>query len=73
MMDKPFRLKRQESIEILIRAVTLATLSVAPAVAKTNPAELDRQTLEQRAVTAAIWGMPIVSMNAMLTFAKTPS
>jgi hypothetical protein len=27
--------------------------------------ELNRQTLEQRAVTAAIWGMPIVSVDAM--------
>jgi len=27
--------------------------------------ELYRQTLEQRAVTAAIWGMPIVSVDAM--------
>ncbi len=36
------------------------------AVAQThNPGELNRQTLEQRAVTAAIWGMPIVSVNAM--------
>jgi hypothetical protein len=27
--------------------------------------ELNRQTLEQRAITAAIWGMPIVSVEAM--------
>ena len=27
--------------------------------------DLDRQSMQQRAVTAAIWGMPIVSMNAM--------
>jgi hypothetical protein len=27
--------------------------------------EFDRQTVEQRAVTAAIWGMPIVSVDAM--------
>ena len=30
-----------------------------------SPADFNRETLEQRAVTAAIWGMPIVSMNAM--------
>ena len=27
--------------------------------------ELNRQTLEQRAVTAAIWGIPMVSVDAM--------
>jgi hypothetical protein len=27
--------------------------------------ELNRRTLEQRAITAAIWGMPIVSVKAM--------
>ena len=27
--------------------------------------DLDHQSLQQRAVTAAIWGMPIVSVNAM--------
>jgi hypothetical protein len=30
-----------------------------------HPADFNRETLEQRAVTAAIWGMPIVSVYAM--------
>jgi len=37
-----------------------------PTATQSSRAEdLDRQSLQQRAVTAAIWGMPIVSMNAM--------
>jgi hypothetical protein len=30
-----------------------------------SPEDLNRQTVAQRAVDAAIWGMPIVSVNAM--------
>jgi hypothetical protein len=43
-----------------------AAVSATPAIAQSpSPEELARQTLERRAVTAAIWGMPIVSVNAM--------
>src|SRR5262245_62169364 len=39
---------------------------MTPVIAQSlSPEELGRQTLGQRAVTAAIWGMPIVSVNAM--------
>ena len=44
----------------------LAAVAMRPAAAQTPSAEeLHRQTLEHRAVDAAIWGMPIVSVNAM--------
>ena len=43
-----------------------AAVTVVPTVAQSlGSEELGRQTLEQRAVTAAIWGMPIVSVYAM--------
>lgn len=43
-----------------------AVVSMTPVVAQTSkPEDLNRRILEQRAVDAAIWGMPIVSVNAM--------
>lgn len=50
-----------------IAMVGLAAAAImTPTVAQTpSPEELSRRTLEQRAITAAIWGMPIVSANAM--------
>src|SRR5215831_9716168 len=43
----------------------MATTPKMPSPQPSNPEELNRQTVEQRAVDAAIWGMPIVSVNAM--------
>ena len=44
----------------------VTALVMIPAAAQTSsPQKTDGQTLEQRAVTAAIWGMPIVSMDTM--------
>jgi len=41
-------------------------VTMTPVGAQTSsPEELNRHTLEQRAIDAAIWGMPIVSVNAM--------
>lgn len=57
-----------------IRMLTLALLAVFVAgtaaipqafAQPSRPEDLDHQILQQRAITAAIWGMPIVSMNAM--------
>jgi hypothetical protein len=43
-----------------------AAVAMRPALAQTSiPQEPNGQTLQQRAVSAAIWGMPIVSVNAM--------
>jgi hypothetical protein len=42
-----------------------ALVGTTLAVAQTPGSELNRQVLEQRAVTAVIWGMPIVSVYAM--------
>jgi len=44
----------------------VTALAIIPAAAQTSsPEKTNDQTLEQRAVTAAIWGMPIVSVYAM--------
>jgi len=43
-----------------------AAVSITPVIAQTSrPEDLNHQILQQRAVTAAIWGMPIVSVYAM--------
>ena len=43
-----------------------AAVSITPVVAQTSrPEDLDHQTLQRRAIDAAIWGMPIVSVYAM--------
>jgi hypothetical protein len=43
-----------------------AVVSVTGVVAQTSrPEDLNRQTLQRRAIDATIWGMPIVSVNAM--------
>lgn len=54
-------------LRVAIGAMGLAAaVSITPVVAQTSrPEDLNHQILQQRAVTAAIWGMPIVSMNAM--------
>jgi hypothetical protein len=54
-------------LRVAIGAMGLAAaVSITPVVAQTpRPEDLKHQILQQRAVTAAIWGMPIVSMNAM--------
>jgi hypothetical protein len=50
-------------------AIGMSLATVVPvtlAVAQTSrPEDLDHQTLQRRAIDAAIWGMPIVSVNAM--------
>ena len=46
--------------------IGFAAVTVSPALAQvSSPEDLNRQIVEQRAVDAAIWGMPIVSVNAM--------
>jgi hypothetical protein len=57
---------------IFLASACLATLLTGPArnIAQAQPAkpssdEQNRRTLERRAVEAAIWGMPIVSFDAM--------
>ena len=46
--------------------MSLATVvSGTPVAAQSSSREDNPRTLEQRAVTAAIWGMPIVSVYAM--------
>jgi hypothetical protein len=54
-------------LRVAIGAMGLAAaVSITPVVAQIpRPEDLKHQILQQRAVTAAIWGMPIVSMNAM--------
>ena len=49
----------------LLAAFVVGTAASPQAFAQTSRPEDNRQTLEQRAVTAAIWGMPIVSVYAM--------
>ena len=49
----------------LLAVFIAGTATIPQAFAQSSSREDDRRTLEQRAVTAAIWGMPIVSVNAM--------
>jgi len=43
----------------------MTTSNASPASAAFTPAELARRTLQRRGVEAAIWGMPLVSVDAM--------
>jgi hypothetical protein len=48
--------------------ITLATLAVLPlnvSAEDFSSEELQQRMLERRAVDAAIWGMPIVSLDAL--------
>jgi hypothetical protein len=49
----------------LLAVFVAGTAAIPQAFAQSSSREDNRRTLEQRAVTAAIWGMPIVSVNAM--------
>jgi len=49
----------------LLAVFVAGTATIPRSFAQSSSHEDDRRTLEQRAITAAIWGMPIVSVNAM--------
>ncbi len=49
----------------LLAVFVAGTATIPRSFAQSSSREDHRRTLEQRAITAAIWGMPIVSVNAM--------
>src|SRR5262249_18513496 len=61
------KMKTRAFIRRAVIGMGLATVvSVTSAAAQTSrPEDLNRQALQQRAIDAAIWGMTIVSVNAM--------
>src|SRR3954453_20884705 len=56
---------KSEKIARLKGAVDMATQSTVKSAHSFNTAELGQHTLQRRAIEAAIWGMPIVSVEAM--------
>ncbi len=54
------------NISLAIAFVALMPNALAQdAVGQFSPAELMKRTVERRAIDAAIWGMPLVSFDAM--------
>src|SRR5689334_24473242 len=59
---KGVRMKLVRGFTCLSLFIVMSSVSMAESV---SPEELARRTFERRAVEAAIWGMPIVSVDAM--------
>ena len=55
----------KKNLAIYTLLVALAFVASSAFAQTSKPEDLNHQTLQRRAIDAAIWGMPIVSMNAM--------